>query len=82
MAARQPFAVLFRLVRDVAQHVGDGGAVLRVEVGVDFVEEVEGRGVALLDREDEGEGAETWMFLVSRSGSGAEQGEDGEMEVG
>ena len=37
----------------------DGGAVLGVEVGVDFVEEVEGRGVALLDCEDEGEGAET-----------------------
>lgn len=31
---------------------------MRVQVGVDFVEEVEGGGVALLDREDEGEGAE------------------------
>ena len=39
--------------------MGDGGAVLGVEVGVDFVKEVKGRRVALLDREDEGEGAET-----------------------
>lgn len=30
------------------------GAVLGVEVGVDFVEEVEGGGVAALDGEDEG----------------------------
>lgn len=43
--------------------VGDGGAVLGVEVGVDFVEEVEGCGVALLDGEDEGEGAETCYFF-------------------
>lgn len=41
--------------------MGHGGAVLRVEVGVDFVEEVEGGRVALLDGEDEGEGAETWL---------------------
>ncbi len=47
-------------VGDGSKHVGDGGAVLGVEVGVDFVEEVEGRGVALLDGEDEGEGAEAW----------------------
>lgn len=44
---------------DGCEHLGDGGAVLGVEVGVDFVEEVEGGGVALLDCEDEGEGAET-----------------------
>jgi hypothetical protein len=41
------------------EHLCDGSAVLSVEVGVDFVEEVEGCGVALLDGEDEGEGAET-----------------------
>jgi hypothetical protein len=35
--------------------VRDGGAVLRVEVGVDLVKEVEGRWVALLDGEDERE---------------------------
>lgn len=35
-----------------------------VEVGVDFVKEVEGGGVALLDCEDEGEGAETWTILI------------------
>lgn len=38
--------------------LGDGGAVLGVEVGVDFVEEVEGCWVAGLDGKDEGEGAE------------------------
>ena len=45
---------------DGVQHLRDGGAVLRVEVGVDLVEEVEGRRVAPLDGEDESEGAETW----------------------
>jgi hypothetical protein len=39
--------------------VRDGGAVLRVEVGVDLVEEVERRRVALLDREYQRERAET-----------------------
>ncbi len=48
------------------QHLRHGGAVLRVEVGVDFVEEVEGCRVALLDGEDEGEGAEACCFFVSR----------------
>jgi hypothetical protein len=44
--------------------VRDGGAVLRVEVGVDLVEEVEGRRVALLDGEDERERAETWPLAT------------------
>jgi hypothetical protein len=39
------------------EHLRDGGSVLGVEVRVDFVEEVEGCGVALLDCEDECEGA-------------------------
>lgn len=43
--------VLHGRVADLAQHARDGGAVLRVEVRVDLVEEVEGRGVAALDRE-------------------------------
>jgi hypothetical protein len=34
--------------------LSDGGSVLGVEVGVDFVEEIEGRWVALLDCEHEG----------------------------
>lgn len=51
-------------VGDGPQHVGDGGAVLGVEVGVDFVKEVEGGRVALLDGEDEGEGAEAWGFCT------------------
>ena len=46
-------------MRDGVQHLGDGGAVLRVEVGVNFVEEVEGRWVTALDGENESEGAET-----------------------
>lgn len=45
------------LLGDGLKHLGDGGTVLGIEVGVDLVEEVEGRGVALLDCEDEGESA-------------------------
>lgn len=52
-------AGLARALGDGFEHVGDGGAVLGVEVGVDFVKKVKGRRVALLDREDEGKGAET-----------------------
>jgi hypothetical protein len=37
----------------------DRRAVLGVEVGVNFIEEVEGCWIALLDGEDEGEGAQT-----------------------
>lgn len=40
------------------QHLGDGSAVLGVEVGIDFVEEIERSRVAALDCEDEGQGAE------------------------
>lgn len=53
-----PFAALAAFAAELAQHLRDGGAVLRVEVCVDLVEEVEGRGVALLDGEDEGERAQ------------------------
>lgn len=52
------------LGRDALQHRRHRGAVLRVQVGVDLVEQVEGRRVALLDREDERERAETWVVLV------------------
>lgn len=45
---------------DVVQVVGHRGTVLGVEVGVNLIEEVEGRGIALLDGEDEGQGTETW----------------------
>jgi hypothetical protein len=55
--------------------VRDGGAVLRVEVGVDLVEEVEGRRVALLDGEDERERAQAW------SESSAEASEGGDWET-
>ncbi len=45
---------------DRLQHVSDGGPVLRVEIGVNFVKEVKWRRVALLDGEHEGESAKTW----------------------
>jgi hypothetical protein len=44
--------------------LGDSSTVLGVEVSVNFVKEVERRGVALLDGEDEGESAETWAMLA------------------
>jgi hypothetical protein len=49
---------LTSLARQPLQHLRDRRAILRIEVGVDFVEEVEGRGIALLDREDECQCAE------------------------
>jgi hypothetical protein len=59
-AARPVLGVLAALLRgDLLEHLRDGRAVLSVEVGVDFVEEVEGCWVTLLDGEDEGEGAQT-----------------------
>lgn len=71
---RAAFPVGVGLTADVAQVVGDGGAVLGVEVRVDFVEEVEGRRVALLDREDEGEGAEAWRMISNLLGGGRSKG--------
>ena len=58
-----PFATIclggcLLLLRDLMQHLGDGSAVLGVEVGIDFVEEIERSRVAALDCEDEGQGAE------------------------
>jgi hypothetical protein len=44
----------------------DGCAVLGIEVGVDFVEEVEWGRVALLDGEDEGKGAQTLDLLAKK----------------
>lgn len=46
--------ILPAFIGDGLQHLRDGGAVLGVKVGVDFVEEVEGCWIALLDCEDEG----------------------------
>ena len=48
------------LCRDLLEHLGDGCAVLGVEVCVDFVEEVEWRRITLLDGEDEGKGTQAW----------------------
>lgn len=40
----------------------NGRAVLCVQVGVDFVKDVEGRRVSGLDGEDQGETAKTYCF--------------------
>jgi len=55
-------AIILRglLSRDVLKHLCNGGTILGVEVCVDFIEEIEGRRIALLDCKDESEGAETW----------------------
>jgi hypothetical protein len=44
------------LSRDFLEHLCHGCTVLGIEVGVDFIEEVEGSWIALLDCEDESEG--------------------------
>jgi len=68
-AAQAAFLGRGGAVRYGLEHVGDGGAVLGVEVGVDFVEEVEGGRVALLDGEDEGKGAEACLWnRISKGG--------------
>lgn len=46
--------------RQTVEMVRDGCAVLRIEVGVDLVKEVEWGRIAGLDGEDECEGTETW----------------------
>jgi hypothetical protein len=61
--------VLAALLRgDLLEHLCDSRAVLGVEVGIDFVEEVEGGGIALLDGEDKGEGTQTWTLLAGKGG--------------
>lgn len=56
-ADKLPTAV--RGLRQRLQHAGDCSPVLRIQVGIDFIKKVEWRGIALLDGEDEGKGAET-----------------------
>lgn len=46
-------------VRDGLEHLRHGSTVLGVEVGVDFIEEVERGRVTGLDGEDQGQGAKT-----------------------
>jgi len=59
-AACAVLGVLAALLRgNLLEHLRDRRAVLGVEVGVNFIEEVEGCWIALLDGEDEGEGAQT-----------------------
>ncbi|EUC51344.1 hypothetical protein COCMIDRAFT_79366 [Bipolaris oryzae ATCC 44560] len=40
------------------QHLRHRSTILSVEIGVNFIKEVKGRGIAFLDCEDESEGAE------------------------
>ena len=44
------------IVRLAAEHARHGGAVLRVERGIDLIKQVEGRRVAALDGKDERQG--------------------------
>jgi hypothetical protein len=46
-------AILASLSTELLQHLSNCSSILRVEIGVDFVEEVERCRVALLNREDE-----------------------------
>jgi hypothetical protein len=43
------------------QHLRHSRAILRIEIGIDFIKQVEWRWVALLDRKDEGECAEGFL---------------------
>ena len=54
-------AVLAALSTELVEHLRDRRAVLRIEIGIDFVKEVKGRGVALLNGKDEGECAEGFL---------------------
>lgn len=47
------------LVGDGLEKRGDGGSVLRVQVGVDLVEDDHGAAFGLLQRKDEAESAQT-----------------------
>jgi hypothetical protein len=56
--------VLATLTAQPLQHLGNCSTILRVEIGIDFVKEVERRGIALLDSKDEGKRTE--RLLTSR----------------
>ena len=43
------------------QHLRNSSTVLGIEIGIDFVKEVKGSGIAFLDGEDESEGAERFL---------------------
>lgn len=49
---------------ELLQHRCDRCAVLCIKVGIDFVEEIEGRGVALLNGKDEGESTQACCGLL------------------
>lgn len=56
--------VLSTMTTQSLQHLRNSSSILRVEIGIDFVKEVERRGIALLDSKDQGERAE--RLLTSR----------------
>jgi len=63
--ARTSICILGTLLgRDFLEHLCYGCAVLGIEIGVDFIEEVERSWIALLNCEDEGEGTQTCHMLA------------------
>ena len=49
------------IVRLAAEHARHGGAVLRVERGIDLIKQVEGRRVATLDCKNERQGHQRFL---------------------
>jgi hypothetical protein len=60
-AERRADELRLLLLRDALQQTRHRRAVLRVQVGVDLVEDDEGARLGRLQGEDEAEGAETWL---------------------
>jgi len=77
------FAAQSLTIRNTLQHLRDGSAVLRVQVGVDFVKEIEWRGIASLNGEHEREGAETYyrQHAVLERGMAEARGAAGAREL-
>ena len=64
-AARTSVCILGTLLSgDFLEHLCYSCAVLGIEIGVDFIEEVERSWIALLNCEDEGEGTQTCHMLA------------------
>jgi hypothetical protein len=63
--ARTSICILGTLLGgDFLEHLCYSCAVLGIEIGVDFIEEVEGSGITLLNCEDEGESTQTCHMLA------------------
>lgn len=53
--------ILISSVGEVQQVVCNGCSILRIEIGVNFIENIEWRRVGGLDGENQGKTAQTWM---------------------